>query len=91
MAGLGLYAGVGISPLIGHTNGPLQPGPSGLSGYVEADMGAGEAASVSANIDLDGNVSGSGGYPAGPGKFLPGAGMGLMVGAGVSKSWTQVY
>ncbi|WP_231748208.1 RHS repeat-associated core domain-containing protein, partial [Burkholderia sp. ABCPW 14] len=91
MAGLGLYAGVGMSPLIGHTNGPLQPGPSGLSGYIEGDIGAGEAASGSANFDLGGNVSGSGGYPAGPGKFLPGAGMGLMVGIGVSKSWTQVY
>lgn len=89
MAGLGLYAGLGLSPVIGRTNGPLQTGPSGLSGYIEGDMGAGAAASAGFNFDLDGNFGASGGYPAGIGKVLPGAGMGLMVGVGISKSWTQ--
>jgi len=89
MVGLGLYAGVGAAPVIGHTDGPLQEGASGWTPYIEGDLGAGEAASVGLNFDLDGNFGATGAYPRGPLRVFPGAGMGLMVGVGASKSWTQ--
>lgn len=90
MAGLGLYLGGGVSPAVGHTNGPLQSGVSGWTPYMEGDLGAGPAMGAGMNFDLEGNFGLSGGYPHGPLGLFPGAGMGAMAGIGASKSRTFV-
>jgi RHS repeat-associated protein len=92
MAGLGLYAGLGLTPYLGHTDGSLQSGgPSRWTPYVEANIGHGISGSFSSNFSFQGDWSVGGSYPVGLGKIVPGAGMGVMVGVGASKSWTQVY
>lgn len=88
MVGLGLYAGGGLAPALGSTNGPLQSGVSDWTPYLEGNLGAGEAAGAAVNFDFHGNLGLAGAYPVGPLKVFPGLGMGLMVGVGASKSRT---
>ena len=94
MAGGGLYAGVGLSPSFGHTNGPLTNSTGSLSIYGEADAGWGPAVGVSGSAPI--NSNGSIGWPnsngsAGVHPRFPGIGAGAAVGVGVSYSSTQVW
>jgi hypothetical protein len=93
LGGLGLYAGVGVTGGASYTNGPLTSSDSfGL--YGEADLGAGEAVGASTQIDSDGNLGASQGYPV---KAMPGAGVGAMLAGGfyvqrvwVSPTWKEL-
>ena len=87
MASAGLFAGVGGSVGIGHSNGQLLSGTS-TSGYAEMDAGFGPAAGANAAINDDGTIGGLGG--AAPVKAFPGVGFGAGVGAGLSRTTTYV-
>lgn len=84
MAGPGVYAGAGLGIVAGHTNGPLTGGGS-VSVYGEADAGTGPSVGVSGSY-----APSNGSFSGGVSKGLPGAGVGIAAGLGVSYSRTQV-
>jgi RHS repeat-associated protein len=85
LVGGGIFAGVGIQGNVGHSDGPMPSGTT-LTPYVEANVGIGKGAGVSANLDPNGGISGGSGSVRG----FPGTGAGVMVGGGISTTSTWV-
>ncbi|MGC2422682.1 MAG: RHS repeat-associated core domain-containing protein, partial [Candidatus Acidiferrales bacterium] len=96
MVGLGLYAGAGAGPVIGHTNGPLTTGTADNL-YGEADAGWGLSGTLSGTLPTnpDGSIDWSNtgtslSPPVGKGAGGLGGGFGGAIGIGEAWSYTHV-
>ncbi|GAB2895439.1 hypothetical protein GCM10027093_33700 [Paraburkholderia jirisanensis] len=88
MVSAGVYAGLGGSFGVSHTNGPLTSG-TGKGGYAEIDAGFVDAGGANFSISDNGTIGGIGG--SGPVKAFPGVGFGAGIGAGLSYTTTVVF
>ena len=86
MVGIGLYGGGGIAPYFGHTDGPMTSSNGSWTPYGEADIGWGPALSLGGGVDKAGNWGVNGGAPYGILKRIPGVGIGVAGGVGLSYS-----